>query len=104
MKIVSKEKVFRISYFGPIKSIVHKSEELLTSCEISDPTVMDILRILSNAHGSKFEELVFHEGNINRAVNISVNGKCLTDKKAFEEKVGGNSEVEIVFISQAAGG
>ncbi len=104
MKIGSKEKVFRISYYGPIKSIVHKSEELLTIYEISEPTMIDILRVLIDTHGSKFEQLVFHEGNINHAINVFVNGKCMKEKKEFEEKVGGDSEIEIVFISQAAGG
>ena len=104
MKAGFTENIFRISYYGPIKSIVHKSVELLTLNDLSEPTVMDILRVLSKTHGSNFEQLVFHNGNINRAMNIFVNGKCLTEKKEFEEKLADNSEIEIVFISQAAGG
>lgn len=104
MKVGFPEHIFKISYYGPIKSVVHKSEELLTLNDLSEPTIMDILRVLSKTNGSKFEELAFHEGNVNRAMNIFVNGKCLTEKKEFEEKLEGNSEIEIVFISQAAGG
>lgn len=104
MKEGSTENVFRISYYGPIKSIVQKSEELLTLNDLSGRTVTDLLQVLSKIHGSKFEQLVFHDGNVNRAMNIFVNGKCLTEKKEFEEKLEGNSEIEIVFVSQAAGG
>ena len=97
-------KTFRISYYGQIRSIVHKSEELLSPESLSEPTMMDILKILDKEYGPHFQELVFHNSDVNRALNVFVNGKCLTQKKDFEERLVSGSEIEIVFISQAARG
>ena len=66
--------------------------------------MMSVLQELSEKYGQKFQELVFHGEDINRAVNVFVNGKCLTQMSDFERELPYDSEIEIVFISQAAGG
>lgn len=100
----SNRKSYRISYYGPIKSIVHKSEESLSEESLSEPTMNGVLKALGRKYGPEFQELVFHDKEINRAVNIFVNGVCLTQRNDFERKLEFDSEIEIVLISQAAGG
>ena len=66
--------------------------------------MMSVLQELSEKYGQKFQELVFHDEGINRAVNVFVNGKCLTQRSDFERELPYDSGIEIVFISQAADG
>jgi molybdopterin converting factor small subunit len=95
---------FKVSFYGPIKSLTKRAEDTVTLDAKKTPTVMNIMDVLAKRYGSEFAELVFHNGSINRAVNVLVNGKCLAEKAEFEEELKSDSDIEVVIVSQAAGG
>lgn len=92
----------RVLYIGPIRMVSQSSSETV---EIEGGiTVMDVLNYLCRKHGQQFQELLLHNGTINRAVGVFVDGAPVSERKDLLREIGQDSEIQLVLLSQAAGG
>lgn len=93
----------KIVYFGPIKSYVGVEEEVIP-IKNEKTTVRHLIEEIAHRHGDEIKNLCIHGTSSNRGVNIFVNGRHILENEDLETVVEGGSEVNIILVSQAAGG
>jgi len=92
----------KITYFGPIRHLVGLEEEWV---EInSKPIVKEILTYLSTKHGKLFSSMFSDGGSHSSNINIFINGIHILEFEEGSAAIHDGSEVNVVLVSQAAGG
>jgi len=93
----------KITYLGPIRSVVRRSEDAVTFTD-EKPTVRTLINVLAESYGEEFRRLMLHGNRSNRGVTIFVNGQNIIEKNDLDTELEDESEVEMLFVSQAVGG
>jgi len=96
-------KIFRIKiiFLGPIRSIVKRSEDYII-LDGENPTLRNVIEILSERYGDQLKQLLLHDRNLNRSVLVFINSeKKVNDLDFLLED---ETQLEILLVSQAVGG
>ena len=92
----------RVVYFGPLKSMLGVSEE---EFEVQDGCrVADLVELLASRHGSFLRDMLLHGARSNRGVNIFIDGVSILELGDLQAEIKSDAEVQVMLVSQAAGG
>lgn len=91
----------RIRFFGMLKEMVGKREEVVQIDDTSNVT--DLIRLLSSKHNKRFADFVFDQkGNLREGFAFAVNGDSLSESKLDSTRC--KDVKEFVILPPISGG
>jgi len=94
----------KVMFFGPMKGLLGVEDEVIEFENRKTTTVRDLIEKIASIHGDEIKSLLIHGGSSNRSVNIFVNGRHILEQGDLEAEIRDEDEVNIILVSQAAGG
>jgi molybdopterin converting factor small subunit len=93
----------RIQFFGPIRGLVKKKEQLVVLEE--GATVRRLLDELGRANGAEFQRYLVIEGaTVNPALVVFVNGESLDESLNLDAPLPPGPRVDVMLASPILGG
>ena len=93
----------RVHFFGPVRSIAGKKEQLLSLDE--GATLRDLLDELRRSNPPEFQRYIVIEGNtVNPALLVSVNGRSLDEIQNLDTPLPAGATVDVMLAVPIMGG
>ena len=93
----------RVHFFGPVRSIVGKKEELLSLDE--GATLRNLLDELGRSNPPEFQRYIVIEGNtVNPALLVSLNGRSLDEIQNLDTPLPAGATVDVMLAIPIMGG
>lgn len=93
----------KIRFFGPVRSLVGKKEQVLEMPAGS--TIRELLDKLKKTNNPDFERYVVIQGNtINPVLLVSLNGESLDELNNIETKLPNESVLDVMLVAPIVGG